>query len=347
MKKNLNLTTEIGSQSTAITTEDRNETDVTIKTSPRVSVVIPAFNRAYCVADAVESVLAQTFKDFEIIAVDDGSSDGTAEVLEKFGGQVRVIRQENRGVSAARNTGIRAARGSWVAFLDSDDRWHADKLERQLSALDKYSAKICFTRCINTQKETLQDIEFIPFTSREPEVLYVQNPADSICPSPRHPLIQTMVAEKTILEQAGGFDESYHAAEDAELIFRLSFLSGFIYINRPLATIFENSVNSLTYSETLGPMARRHQSYLRLLGQMYWRMADTSPEKLSALRKQLGYFISRRAEIACAAGELPVARKLARDGIFFAGCFRDFARCAGILLFPNFVRSRAQKKWPA
>jgi hypothetical protein len=123
-------------------------------------------------------------------------------------------------------------------------------------------------------------------------------------------------------------------------------LSGFIYIDRPLATIFEHSVNSLTYTEKLGPMARRHQSYLRMLGQMYWRLAETSPEKVPAVRKQLGYFISRRAEIACAAGQLPVARTLARDGIFFAGCFRDFARCAGILLAPNLVRSRAHKKWP-
>jgi GT2 family glycosyltransferase/glycosyltransferase involved in cell wall biosynthesis len=331
----------------AIESRNRSAVNITIKTSlPRVSVIIPAFNRAYCVAHAVESVLAQTFKDFEIIVVDDGSSDGTADVLEKFGDQIRLLRQENRGVGAARNTGIRAARGHWVAFLDSDDRWHAEKLERQLNALDKYSAKICFTRCVNAQQETLRDIEFISSTPREPGILYVQNPADSVCLSPRHPLIQTMVAGKNLLEKAGLFDESFPAAEDAELIFRLSFLSGFLYIDRPLATIFEHSVNSLTYSEALGPMTRRHQSYLRLLGQMYWRLAEVSPEKVSAVRKQLGYFISRRAEIACAAGQLPVARAFARDGIFFAGCFRDFARCAGILLFPNLVRSRAQKKWP-
>jgi hypothetical protein len=79
---------------------------------------------------------------------------------------------------------------------------------------------------------------------------------------------------------------------------------------------------------------------------MYWRLAEISPEKVSVLRKRLGYFISKRAEIACAAGELPVARTLARDGIFYAGTFRDFARCAGILLAPHLIRTRAQKKWP-
>jgi hypothetical protein len=159
-------------------------------------------------------------------------------------------------------------------------------------------------------------------------------------------MIQTMVAERELLEQAGLFDTSFHTAEDAELIFRLSFLAGFIYIDRPLTTIFENSANSLTYSEELGPLARRNQSYMRLLGQMYWRLAETSPEKVSTVRKRLGYFISRRAEIACAAGHTPVARTLARDGIFYAGTFRDFVRCAGVLLAPYLVRSWAQKKWP-
>jgi glycosyltransferase involved in cell wall biosynthesis len=313
---------------------------------PQVSVIIPAFNRDHCVGAAVDSVLAQTFKDFEIIVVDDGSTDGTAEVLEKYGSQVHLIRQENRGVSAARNTGVRAARGSWIAFLDSDDHWHPQKLERQLAALEKYSAKICFTRSMNARKELLRDIEFISTTLYEPEIFLVQNAADAVCLSPRHPLIQTMMAERKLLEKVGLFDESFHAAEDAELIFRLSFLSGFIYIDRPLTTVFEHSINSLTYSEKLEPMARRNQSYLRLLAHMYWRMAETAPEKISPMRKRLGYYISRRAEIACAAGQLPVARTLARDGIFFAGNFRDFARCAGILLAPGLVRHRAQKKWP-
>jgi glycosyltransferase involved in cell wall biosynthesis len=328
-------------------THERTPAITAINTpTPCISVVIPVYNRAHCVAHAIESVIAQTYKDIEIIAVDDGSSDGTAKVLEGFGNRIRLIRQPNGGVSAARNTGIRAARGKWVAFLDSDDQWHPEKLERQLGALKKYRAKICFTRCINAQSESLPDIEFISTTPCEPEIYRAQNALDSVCVSPRHPLIQTMVAEKALLEEAGLFDESFHAAEDAELIFRLSFLSGFIYIDRPLTTIFENSANSLTYSEELLPMARRNQSYLRLTAQMYWRLAENFPDKIPVMRKRLGYFISRRAEIACAAGQLPIARTLAKDGIFYAGSFRDFARCAGILLAPNFIRARAQKKWP-
>lgn len=317
----------------------------TIKATPAVSVVIPAYNRERCVAAAVESVFAQTFKDLEVIAVDDGSSDGTRDVLETFGKRIRLIRQDNQGVSSARNAGVRAARGKWIAFLDSDDRWHPDKLERQIAILEKYKGKICFTRSINHQNKILRDIEFISAALREPEIFYAENPVDSVSMAPRHPLIQTMVVDKGLLEAAGLFDESFSAAEDAELIFRLSFLTGFLYVDRPLATIYENSENSLTYSTKLGSQARRSQSYLRLLAQMYWRLVEISPEKVSVIRKRLGYFISRRAELACAAGQLHLARALAWEGILYAGNFCDFARCAGILAFPGLVRNRARKKW--
>ncbi|MGH7942144.1 MAG: glycosyltransferase family 2 protein [Limisphaerales bacterium] len=313
--------------------------------APVVSVVIPAYNRAHCITATVESALAQTFKDLEIIAVDDGSSDGTSSVLAQFGSRIRLIQQDNRGVSSARNTGVRAARGKWIAFLDSDDHWHPKKLERQIAALQKFNGKICFTRCINQQGEILRDIDFLPARPQEPQVLYVQDAVDSVCLSPRHPLVQTMVAERTFLEMAGLFDESFHAAEDAELIFRLSFFSGFLYVDQPLVTIFEGTDNSLTFSNNLDFQARRTQSYLRLMAEMYWRLADTSPEKVSVMRQRLGYFISRRAEIACAAGQSAVARTLAQDGIRLARSIRDFARCAGVLIWPGLIRSRARKKW--
>jgi glycosyltransferase involved in cell wall biosynthesis len=105
---------------------------------PKVSVVIPAYNRADLIGETLDSVLAQTFRDFEIVVVDDGSTDGTPAVLARYTDHnVRVIRQENQGEGAARNTGIGAARGDYIALVDSDDLWVPVKLERQMTVLNQ------------------------------------------------------------------------------------------------------------------------------------------------------------------------------------------------------------------
>src|SRR5271169_4507748 len=94
----------------------------------RVSTIIPTFNRAHVVAEAIESVLRQTVPAEQIIVVDDGSTDDTIDVLTRFDGRISVIRQAHSGVSAARNAGMRAATGDWIAFLDSDDVWLPDRI---------------------------------------------------------------------------------------------------------------------------------------------------------------------------------------------------------------------------
>ena len=97
----------------------------------KISVVIPVYNREETLAHAIESALSQTLKPHEVVVIDDGSSDKSAEVAEGFGDIVRVIRQENAGAAIARNVGIRHAVGDWIAFLDSDDVWDRDKLKLQ------------------------------------------------------------------------------------------------------------------------------------------------------------------------------------------------------------------------
>ena len=102
-----------------------------------MSVVIPAYNAAACIGQTICSVLAQTTPPDEIVVVDDGSSDGTAEVARACGDQVRVVAQHNQGVGTARNTGVSAARGDFIAFVDADDLWHPDKLRAQLAAIER------------------------------------------------------------------------------------------------------------------------------------------------------------------------------------------------------------------
>jgi len=113
---------------------------------PRVSAIIPTYNRKAFVLEAVDSVLTQTYGDYELIVVDDGSTDGTGEALKRYGGRVRYAYQQNQGVSLARNRGLEIAHGEFIAFLDSDDLWLPKKLEIQVAFMDKHpEAEICYT----------------------------------------------------------------------------------------------------------------------------------------------------------------------------------------------------------
>ncbi len=104
----------------------------------KVSVIITVYNGEQFIARAIDSVLAQTAKPYELIVINDGSKDGTLEVLKRYEGKIRYITIPNGGVSNARNTGIKMATGDFVAFLDADDVWHLDKLEKQLGAFARY-----------------------------------------------------------------------------------------------------------------------------------------------------------------------------------------------------------------
>ncbi|MEL7312980.1 MAG: glycosyltransferase family 2 protein [Pseudomonadota bacterium] len=105
---------------------------------PKVSVVMPSYNVEAFIAGAIKSVLNQSFTDFELLIVDDGSTDGTRAIYESFNDcRIRVVRQKNRGLAGARNAGIRESRGDYLAFLDADDRWRDDKLSRHVAHLDR------------------------------------------------------------------------------------------------------------------------------------------------------------------------------------------------------------------
>lgn len=124
---------------------------------PKVSVIIPTFNRASYVCEAIDSVLAQTYQDLEIIVVDDGSTDDTLPVLETYGERLRLLRQKNSGPAVARNRGIFAARGEYIAFLDSDDLWVPSKLEKQVAVLDSEpEIGLVYTDCF--KGKSLEDI---------------------------------------------------------------------------------------------------------------------------------------------------------------------------------------------
>lgn len=196
---------------------------------PRISVIIPTYNRAHCVGEAIKSVLDQTYKNFEIIVVDDGSTDNTEEVLATFGDKIRVIRQENRGVSAARNAGIREARGEWLAFLDSDDLWLPDKLAIQIAGLHRYPEAIAH----------MVDAEIIGYGTRRITLFDIRGLKEEFRMRPlrKRPLLDVLQTpfftpswclKKSIVKGLGGFREEMIIFEDWDLLTRVALEGVFL-----------------------------------------------------------------------------------------------------------------------
>lgn len=180
---------------------------------PTVSVVIPTYNRAHVLPNAISSVLTQTFRDFEIIIVDDGSTDQTQELLRNHSAPITIIRQENQGVSAARNAGILASRGEYVAFLDSDDEWLRNKLESQVGFLI-LNHKVDFVSCLAVNESAA------PFRRMRPKAR--QQFFDALSyPFPSN--VSRFVVRRSCFERHGLFDVSLNGPEDRDLWLRFLY----------------------------------------------------------------------------------------------------------------------------
>jgi glycosyltransferase involved in cell wall biosynthesis len=201
----------------------------------RASLIIPTFNHARFVGAAIDSALAQTVSAFEIIVVDDGSTDETPAVLARYAARIRVLRQENRGLSAARNAGLAAAHGKFVSFLDADDVMAPTKLAAQLEVLERSHA-IGWTYC-----DVLMETVVTGATARASERFgYASRALDGwLFPELIHgnfiPAIAPLV-RRTALEVAGGFDERLTALEDWDMWLRLSLIAEARYTPAVLVT---------------------------------------------------------------------------------------------------------------
>ncbi len=182
----------------------------------RISVIIPTFNRALKVARAVSSVLYQRYTDYEIVVVDDGSGDNTTASLKQFGKRItQIVHAKNRGVSAARNTGIRSSKAPFIAFLDSDDYWLPGKLETQMRFFAaKPEAAICQT----------EEIWIRNGRYANPAKKHQKPTGDLFTPSLKMCLISpsAVMLKRSLLEEVGLFDESLPACEDYDLWLRIA-----------------------------------------------------------------------------------------------------------------------------
>jgi glycosyltransferase involved in cell wall biosynthesis len=194
---------------------------------PEISVIIPTYNRDRFLKDAIDSVLKQTYKDFELLVVDDGSTDNTKKIVESFNFPIKYIFQEHRGVSAARNQGIASASCEYLAFLDSDDLWVKDKLERQMNFLKRDNKYLI---CYTDEIWSYNGKRIYPKAKHQKYSGWIFEKTLHLCiisPS-------SVVIHKNVFYDVGIFDEDLPACEDYDMWLRISIKCPIFFLKEPL-----------------------------------------------------------------------------------------------------------------
>ncbi len=308
---------------------------------PEVSVIIPTYNRAKFVTKAIDSVLAQTYKDYEIIVIDDGSTDNTQEVLEPYMDKITYMYQENAGVSAARNAGIRATTGQWIAFLDSDDKWMPEKLSIQMECLSQNNAKVCFTANVcftNSIREEGQFEDLTGLSQKEVKEQIFAEPFDLILRDSFWLSVQTMVIEKKLLEKVGCFDERLKVAEDTRLIYNLAFEVPFAFIDEPLTVVNRTNERQGLINDSTDVRKALCNAHIEIISEAYFCCSGKDISIVRKLRRMLGHFLSVGAVMCCVANNSQDAKRLAKDALYFGAGWRVYSRSLVVLSCPWFVR---------
>lgn len=208
---------------------------------PRVSVIIPVYNGAPFLAEAIASVRAQNYPSLEILVVDDGSTDETAEVAASFGSQVRYFFQENRGPAAARNRGIKEASGDVMAFLDADDLWTPNRLEPLLTVLQIHPE----VDIVMGHSRSFDNGQPVPLATR-------LDLASDSQPEIRPPflafLIGSALGRRSLFEHIGGFDEALPFCEDIDWFMRAREEGVRIQVLKLVTLLYRVHTDSFTYS---------------------------------------------------------------------------------------------------
>lgn len=288
---------------------------------PNISVIIPTYNRSVLLVNAVESVLQQTYRDYELIVIDDGSSDDTRDRLCPYMERIRYVYQDNRGASAAQNLGIKVARGKWIAILASDDKWLPDKLQRQIQALSALGGEYgaCFTDCcfVGNERENV--------TAFENAGLKIPSAYGPINEPARYVLwsfglyIQSLLVLRSLVNGIGGFDEDLGVSEDDDLVFRLSLETRFCAVSETLVTIDRSKNHSHLIDIFLGNAETKFIWSERFLVKMLTHQDAIDGDIYCALEKQLvqlyfDWVMARAAELDIASVMRNVG-KLRKQGL--------------------------------
>ena len=242
---------------------------------PAVSVILPTYNRASLLREAVDSVRSQTWEDWELLVIDDGSTDGTREVGRTGDPRIRWFRQDRGGPSRARNRGMQEARGEFIAFLDSDDLWMPEKLQLQLQVFRK-EPRVGAVCCDMLESDGKGDrpatfFQRIGFTGElTAEKMFFHNPV----------AIQTLVARQSAIERVGGFDTDLWGSEDYEFAYRLLRAA-------PVRSLFRSLVSRRLQPDRLSRDRRR-------MAEGTLRTLERALEWFPELRESLGPALGRR-----------------------------------------------------
>jgi glycosyltransferase involved in cell wall biosynthesis len=275
---------------------------------PKVSVIIPTHNRSQFVPLAIRSVLDQTFKDLEVIVVDDGSTDNTQSVLKSFGGGIRVVFQENSGVSSARNTGIALADSPWVAFLDSDDEWAPNYLASQMEQVQAHNSALCMQTAdctffgLDGEQISYFALNGVASQFKGKDYLVPEDPFRFVISHAPWQVGSTIFAREAI-RRAGLFDSSLALSEDLDFMARVALQGRFGLIRESLVMVHRRNESGkcLTLRALEDPVHARKSNeriYLKLasIETLNRPQRKTLNEIMAANRRAIGNFLLKNGQ---------------------------------------------------
>lgn len=254
-----------------------------------ISTIIPTYNRRELLVRAIESVMAQTRVVDEIIVIDDGSSDGTeAELASRYGERIQYVRQDNAGVSAARNRGLALARGRYLALLDSDDVWHPDKIRQQfewLEARPDYGMVLCDVEMIDDVHGTSRILHRRNAIPEDGRVAAMVASDPSLVPS-------SIMFRREVYSDIGGFDENLPTAEDIDFHLRVA-------LRWPIGVVEQSLVSIVHGHSGLSALPRTYDDYVHVMERALGASGDqlTEHEKRTALAAT--YLRNARGMLIC------------------------------------------------
>jgi glycosyltransferase involved in cell wall biosynthesis len=286
---------------------------------PKVSIIIPTYNRATYVPRAIDSVLGQTYKNYEIIVVDDGSNDGTKELLQnKYADRIRYIYQNNAGPAAARNTAINAARYELIAFLDSDDIWLPRKLEMQLPSMLDPQIVLSFTNslCENSAHDGCLAIKELDHETNTKVIEYPLRFVIRI--SGYEALLSSWICKKEALRRIGNFDEGMRIAEDTAVLYKLAAEGSFAMVCEPLLVKRIHYNEQLTNLKSMDYRKEHANNVVGILLETYSRSFGYPSDIQRELRRLISYFLVQQSKHAALDGNYNLARRKACESFAYS-----------------------------